>query len=385
MRPLLACFTLLICICGDVAAQDAYPSKPIRFVVAFPQGGRTGSRRGGWFGGGDGARPPGLWHRVLRWMAIALVAGVSINATPVVAQNYPTKPIRFVVAFPPGGGTDILARTIGQKLGERFGQQVIIDNRGGAGGNIGTDIVAKAIPDGYTILMGSVGPLSINASLMGKLPFDPIKDLAPVTLCDATPNVLVLNPAVAANSVKELIALAKSRPGQLIFASSGLGTPAHLAGELFDTLAGVKMVHVPYKGGVVALTDLMAGQVQLMFSTMPPALPHIKAGKLKALAVTSARRSPAAPELPTIAEAALPGFEATTWHGVVVPARTPAAIIAKLNAEIVKILHSRDVRERLSSQGAEPVGDTPEEFAAYIRAETVKWAKVVKESGARAD
>ena len=306
-------------------------------------------------------------------------------ALPVAGQSYPSKPIRFVVAFPPGGGTDIIARTIGTRLGERFGQQVIIDNRPGAGGNIGTDIVAKAPPDGYTILMGSVGPLAINASLMGKLAFDPLRDFAPVTLCDAVPNMLVLNPAVAAGSVKELIAFAKARPGEINYASSGLGTPAQLAGALFNSMAGVKLVHIPYKGGVLALTEVMAGRVQLMFSTMPPALPHVKAGKLKALAVTSVQRSPAMPELPTVAEAALPGFEAITWHGVVAPAGTPGTIVARLNTEIVGILRVPEVKERLAAQGAEAASTTPAQFAAYIRTEAVKWAKVVRESGARAE
>ena len=255
----------------------------------------------------------------------------------------------------------------------------------GAGGNIGTDIVAKSAPDGYTILMGSAGPLAINASLFGKMPFDPIRDLAPVTLAASTPNVIVVHPSLRATTVKELIALAKARPGEINFASSGHGTPAHLAGELFDSMAGVRMVHVPYKGATPALADLLGGQVQLMFSTMPPALPHVRDGKLRALAVTSAKRSPAAPELPTVDEIALPGFEANTWHGVVVPAGTPAAIVARLNREIVAILHLRDVVERLSSQGAEALGSTPEEFAAYIKSETLKWAKVVRDSGAKAE
>jgi tripartite-type tricarboxylate transporter receptor subunit TctC len=217
------------------------------------------------------------------------------------------------------------------------------------------------------------------------MPFDPIRDLAPVTLAASTPNVLVVHPSLRAATIEELIALAKARPGEINFASSGHGTPAHLAGELFNSMAGVKMVHVPYKGAAPALADLLGGQVQLMFSTMPPALPHVKDGKLRALAVTSAKRSPATPELPTVGEIALPGFEANTWHGVVAPAGTPAAIVARLNREIVAILHLPEVVERLSAQGAEPVGSTPEEFAAYIRSETVKWAKVVRESGAKAE
>jgi len=261
----------------------------------------------------------------------------------------------------------------------------VVDNRPGAGGNIGTDMVAKSAPDGYTLLMGSAGPLAINASLFGKMPFDPIKDLAPVALAASTPNVLVVHPALRAATLKELIALAKARPGEINFASSGHGTPAHLAGELFNLMAGVEMVHVPYKGAAPALADLLGGQVQIMFSTMPPALPHVRDGKLRALAVTSAKRSPAAPELPTVDETALPGFEANTWHGVVVPAGTPGAIVARLNREIVAILHLPDVVERFSSQGAEALGSTPEEFAAYIKSETLKWAKVVRDSGAKAE
>lgn len=318
--------------------------------------------------------------------ALSFAAALAILAPHAAAADaYPAKPLRFVVAFPPGGGTDIIARSIAQKLAERIAQQVVVDNRPGAGGNIGTDMVAKSAPDGYTLLMGSAGPLAINASLFGKMPFDPIKDLAPVTLAASTPNVLVVHPSLKAATVNDLIALAKARPGEINFASSGHGTPAHLAGELFNSMAGVKMVHVPYKGAAPALSDLLGGQVQLMFSTMPPALPHVKDGKLRALAVTSAKRSPAAPGLPTVDEIALQGFEANTWHGVVVPARTPSAIVARLNREIVAILHLPDVVERLSGQGAEPVGSTPREFAAYIRAETLKWARVVRESGAKAE
>jgi tripartite-type tricarboxylate transporter receptor subunit TctC len=322
-----------------------------------------------------------------RCAALSLAATLAILAphAAAAADAYPAKPLRFVVAFPPGGGTDIIARSIAQKLAERIAQQVVVDNRPGAGGNIGTDMVAKSAPDGYTLLMGSAGPLAINASLFGKMPFDPIKDLAPVTLAASTPNVLVVHPALRAATLKELIALAKARPGEINFASSGHGTPAHLAGELFNLMAGVKMVHVPYKGAAPALADLLGGQVQIMFSTMPPALPHVRDGKLRALAVTSAKRSPAAPELPTVDETALPGFEANTWHGVVVPAGTPGAIVARLNREIVAILHLPDVVERFSSQGAEALGSTPEEFAAYIRSETLKWAKVVRDSGAKAE
>jgi tripartite-type tricarboxylate transporter receptor subunit TctC len=325
--------------------------------------------------------------RVSLRAAASLSAALALSAphAAAAAEPYPARPVRFVVAFPPGGGTDIIARSIAQKLGERLGQQVLVDNRPGAGGNIGTDIVAKSSPDGYTLLMGSAGPLAINASLFARMPFDPIKDLAPVTLAASTPNVLVVHPSLPAATVRELIALAKARPGEINFASSGHGTPAHLAGELFNSMAGVKLIHVPYKGAAPALADLLGGQVQLMFSTMPPALPHVKDGKLRALAVTSLKRSPAAPDLPTVDEIALPGFEANTWHGVVVPAGTPGAIVARLNREIVAILHLPDVVERLSGQGAEALGSTPEEFAAYIKSESVKWAKVVRDSGAKAE
>ena len=313
-------------------------------------------------------------------LALAVLAGGAEAA-----DTYPSKPIRFVVAFPPGGGTDLVARTIAARLAERLAQQVVVDNRPGAGGNLGTEIVAKSAPDGYTMLMGSVGPLAINASLFARLPFDPLKDLAPVTLAASTPNILVVHPSLPVTNVHELIAFAKARPGAINFASSGQGTPAQLAGELFNSMAGVKMVHVPYKGAAPALADRLGGQVQLMFSTMPPALPHVTAGRLRALAVASLRRSPAAPELPTIDEAALPGFEATTWHGVMVPAGTPDAIVAKLHGDIVAVLRMPDVAERLSSQGAEPIGSTPQAFAAYIRTETAKWAKVIRESGAKAE
>ena len=320
--------------------------------------------------------------KLFEWV---LAASAVMVALPVAAQSYPERPIRLVVPFPPGGGSDITGRVIAQKLGEALGQQIIVDNRGGAGGNIGTDIVAKAVPDGYTICMALSGPFSINGSLLGKLPFDPLKDFALITLAGATPNLLVAHPSVSVQTVKELIALAKASPGRINFASSGLGTPAQLAGELFNTMAGVKLTHVPYKGAAPALTDLLAGQVQLMFSTMPPALPHVKAGKLKAIAVTSAKRSLTTPELPTIAEAGLPGFEAITWYGMAAPAGTPKPIIARLNTEVVRLLQVPEVKERLLATGTEVAGTSPEQFAAYIKSETVKWAKVVKESGARVD
>jgi len=319
---------------------------------------------------------------MLGCMIAMLLAGAALGAQ---AENYPSKPIKMIVPFSVGGTTDILARIIGQELTKAWGQQVIIDNRPGAGGNIGADLVAKSAPDGYTLVMGTVGTHAINASLYKKMPYDTVKDFAPITLVAAVPNVLVVHPAVPAKSVKELIEYAKANPGKLSFASSGNGTSVHLSGELFKAMAGVSMTHIPYKGSAPAIIDLMGGQVQLMFDNMPTALPHVKAGRLRALAVTSAKRSPAMPDLPTIAEAGVAGYEAESWFGVLAPAGTPSAIVTKLNGEIVRILGLPEIKERLLSQGAEPVGNSPEQFAAHITAEMAKWGNVVKASGAQVD
>jgi len=299
------------------------------------------------------------------------------------AQSYPTRPIRLVVPYPPGGPLDIMARAIGQKLTEAWSQPVVVDNRAGAGGNIGADLVAKSPADGYTLLMGAVATHAINPTLYGKVPYDPIRDFAPVALVAQVPNVLVVNPAVPARTVRELIELARAKPGTLNFGSGSTGSTGHLAGELFNTMAGVKMVHIPYKGGAPAMADLLAGQVQLMFDNLANALPNVKAGRLRALAVTTLARSPAVPDLPTVAESGLPGFDLTTWFGLMVPAATPPEIVARLNAEIVRALAARDLRERLEKMGAEvPINNTPEHFAAFIRSEAAKYAKVVKDSGA---
>ncbi len=321
--------------------------------------------------------------------AFAAAAGIAALALAVAAgaqaPAYPTKPVRIVVPFPAGGATDILARAVAQKLTENWGQTFVVDNRPGAGGNIGSELVAKAAPDGYTLEMGTVGTHAINASLYAKMPYDHVKDFAPVILVAGVPNVLVVNPAVPANSVQELIAYAKANPGKLNFASSGSGTSIHLSGELFKVMAGVQMTHIPYKGSAPALADLLGGQVQLMFDNLPPSLPQIKAGKLRALAVTSTARAPALPDTPTIAESGLPGFEASSWFGLLAPAGTPPAIIAKLNAEIAKWLATPEAREQLAAIGANIAAGTPEDFARHIQAETAKWAKVVKESGAKVD
>jgi tripartite-type tricarboxylate transporter receptor subunit TctC len=320
----------------------------------------------------------------MRRIAGALFIAVAFSGGAT-AQSWPEKPVRLVVGFTPGGPSDILARALGQKLAESWGQQVVIENRPGAGGNIAAELVAKSAGDGYTWLLGNNSILATNQSLYARLAYDPVKDFAPVALVAIQPNILVVNPGVKAVSVKELIALAKAKPGELNYASSGSGAAAHLAGELFKAMAGVEMVHVPYKGAQPALTDVIAGQAQLMFATSASVIPYIKAGRLRALAVTTAQRSATVPELPTVSEAGVPGFEAITWHGVVVPVATPRPLIERQNADIVRVLRMRDLRERLESLGAELAPGTPQDFAEYIAREIPKWAKVVKDSGARAE
>jgi len=320
-------------------------------------------------------------------LAVFAAAIVALVAPLASAQpgTYPAKPIRLVVPFPPAGTTDILARAVAQKLSETWGQQVVVDNHPGAGGNIGSDIVAKASPDGYTLLMGTVGTHAINPSLYAKMPYDHVKDFVPVILVAGVPNVLVVNPSLPVKSVQELIAYGKANPGKLNYASSGNGTSIHLSGELFKTMTGVEMTHVPYKGSSPALTDLMGGQVQLMFDNLPSSLSFIKAGKLRALAVTSAERSAALPDVPTLAESGLPGFEASSWFGVLAPAGTPKPIVDKINGAVVAWLATPEAKEKLSSQGAIAAGGPPDAFAKHIAVETAKWAKVVKASGAHVD
>jgi tripartite-type tricarboxylate transporter receptor subunit TctC len=290
-----------------------------------------------------------------------------------------------VVGFTPGGPSDILARALGQKLAERFGQPVVIENRPGAGGNLAAEAVAKSAPDGHTWLLGNNSILATNQSLYRSLPYDPVKDFAPVALVAIQPNILVVHPSLPAFSVSQLISHLKNNPGKVNYASSGSGAAAHLAGELFKAMAGVDIVHVPYKGAQPALTDVIAGQVQMMFATSASVIPYVKAGRLRALAVTTAQRSASVPDLPTVAEAGVPGFEATTWHGVVVPAATPAGLVEALNRKINSALEEKDLKDRLNSLGAEIATGTPKEFADYIAREIPKWARVVRDSGARAE
>jgi tripartite-type tricarboxylate transporter receptor subunit TctC len=314
-----------------------------------------------------------------QWAVLIISACALMAASGVHAQTWPAKPVRFISPFAPGGGADITSRVIAQKLAETLGQQVLVDNRGGAGGMIGVDLGAKAPPDGYTMVLGTIGPIAINPSLYARMPYDPVKDLVPVTLAADALNVLVVHPALPVKNVKELIALGKARPNELFFGSSGPGATDHLAGELFNMLTGTKMVHVPYKGGAPAMLDLMSGNVQIIFSTVSTAIGQIKSGRIRALGMTGTKRFVLMPELPTIAQAGVPGFAVNNWYGVFVPAGTPKEIVARLNADIVRILQLPDAKQRLLESGIEATPSTPEQFAAYIQSETKKWAKVVKD------
>ena len=313
-------------------------------------------------------------------LIVAMCAMLASSAAQ--AQNYPSKPIRFIVPFPPGGGNDIVGRIVAQKLAEGFALTVVVDNRGGAGGTVGTEMAAKAPADGYTLLINNIS-LAVNATLFQKLPYDTLKDLAPVTLVGRQPNILVVHPSVPAKSMRELLALARAKPRQINYGSGGIGTASHLATELLKLMAKIDMVHVPYKGLGPALIDLMGGQIQVIISTMASALPQVRAGKLRPLAVTTAKRSDFFPQVPTMSEAGVRGYEFNTWYGLLVPAGTPQPIIDRLNKEMAKALDSAAVREQFASQGLEAEHTSPEEFGAYLKSEVEKWAKVVKASGAK--
>jgi tripartite-type tricarboxylate transporter receptor subunit TctC len=316
-------------------------------------------------------------------LAAALGAAAATASSTYAAEpaRYPSRPIRLIVPQSPGGPSDIIARLTAQKLGENLGQIVVADNRAGAAGNVGCEIAARAAPDGYTLLLGPPGCLTINPSLYGKLAFDPQRDFEPITQIESGPQMLVVHPSVAAHSVKELVALAKAKPNAFNFASGGAGTPNHLAGELFRNAAGLQIVHVPYKGTGPALTALVSGQVQMMIASLAPALPHVKSGRLRGLAVSSRERSRILPEMPTIAESGYPGFEMVSWHSILAPARTPAPIITRLHGELVKVLGQPDVKERFAGMGLDTVGSTPQALAQHIRSETARFAKVIAAAG----
>ena len=316
---------------------------------------------------------------------LALPLVLLVDPTPAHAQAFPNKPVRLVVPFPPGGPLDTVGRALAQKLTEAWGQSVIVDNRPGAGGNIGADLVAKAAPDGYTVVMGALSTHAVNPSLYAKMPYDAVKDFAPITLVAITPNVLVVNPSLPVNSVRELVAYAKANPGKLAFGSGSNGSAGHLAGELFKADTGTDLLHVPFKGAAPAMQALLSGDIQMMFDNLASASAQVKAGKLKALAVTTARRSPLAPDLPTMAESGVPGFDISTWFGLLAPAGTPPEIVGRWNTEVGRILRTPEMRERLTAMGAEPAPDTPAEFAQFIASEAAKYARIVKVSGAKPD
>ena len=314
-------------------------------------------------------------------LSLAMAVAAALCAGAAAAQTYPTKPIRFIIPFTPGGNTDVLGRLLGQKLTETWGQQVVIDNRAGAGGTVGVDQASKAPADGYTIVMGTFGSVLVANSLYKKLDYDPLRDLAPVVLVSTPPGLLVTHPQVPVKTVQELIAYARSSPGKLNYASSGSGTWNHLFGELFNAMAQAKIVHVPYKGASPAVTDLLGGQVQMMFAPFPPALPQIKSGRLRALAVSSEKRSGLLPEIPTVAESGLPAYAAEGWFAVLAPVKTPPAMIGQLNRQLNRALQQPEVRAALAADGAEPAGGTPEELAQSIRDGSAKWGKLIRELG----
>jgi len=326
----------------------------------------------------------GVWFKVIlprsSFILCCIIAGGAAMAQP-----YPVKPVRLVLPYPPGGGSDTIARPLAQKMTESLGQQVVVENRGGANGNIAMEYVARSAPDGYTFVFCLNAQLAINPGLYRKLPYDPVRDYAPISLFGSGVYMLVVHPSLPVNNVKELVALAKSRPGQIAYSSSGNGSGGHLAAELFNSMAGIRMLHVPYKGGGPALMDLIAGQVQVLYSTQLAGWPHVQSGRIRALAVTAAKRPSSLPDLPTVAEAGIPGYEAVPWYGVLAPAGTPREIVTRLNHEIVRALKQPDFRGFLVKNGVEPTGGSPDELAHYINSDLVKWAKVIKSAGVHID
>ena len=323
----------------------------------------------------------GLWRRI----ALALVLAGSCCASSSLADDYPSRSVRLIVPYAPGGGADTVARLVARRVSDTIGQTVVIENRGGAGAIIGTEMVAKAEPDGYTLLLGQSGPISINPAVYKDLRYDPIRDFSPITMTTAYPYILAVNAKLPVKSLQEFVALAKSKPGALNYGTTGIGAANHLVTELFSSKAGLKMTHIPYRGTALAVADLVAGQVTMVFGDPVSVLPHMNAGTLRALAVTSPQRSPVAPQVPTMAEGGFPDVEAVAWHGIFAPARTPTAIIDKLHAEIVRALQNPDIKELLSKQAMQPVGDTPQEFAAFMRREHEKWSRVISAANIRVE
>ena len=382
MKRFVFVFVALLATAGSVWAQQ-YPVKPIRFVAPFARGGGPGSRRGGWCWGGDGTRPPGLWHCIQRACATALVVVASFFVSTSFAQGYPSKPIRFVAPFAPGGGTDFIGRVAAQKLTEAVKQQVIVENRPGAGGTLGAEIGAKAAPDGYTFTV-IAGSYAVNPSIY-KLAFDPVNDITPVIQLSQGPLLVVVHPSLPIKNIKELIALAKSKPGGLSYATSGQGSIVHLSTELFLFMAGVKAVHIPYKGTGPAITDTISGQTQFLWGSIAAVLPQVSNGRLRAIAVTTAKRAPALPDIPTIAEAGVKGYDVILWHGLIGPKGLPRPIVDRVNGELNKALKAKDMEEKLAADGVASAGGTPEEFGATIKRDIDTWRKVVQMAGVKVE
>jgi tripartite-type tricarboxylate transporter receptor subunit TctC len=318
-----------------------------------------------------------------RYVLVVLPMLLIVEFTSAAETGYPNRPVRLIAPFSPGGGVDIVARLLSQKLGEKWGQQIVVDNRTGATGIIGTELAARAAPDGYTLLMGNAATHAVNVSLYSKLPYDAVKDFVPVSLVGRVPEMLVVHPSLPVTSVKELVALAAVKPGELTFGSAGAGSPPHLAGELFQSLGKVRFVHIPYKGSAPALTDLLGGQINMYFSNILSAVPYVKTNRLRGIGVTSAIRSVVMPEIPTIAESGLPGYVDYNWYGVLAPKNTPKSIVNKLHTDIVRVVRTKDIEDRLTKDGAEVIANTPEEFAAFIAEEIKKYAQIIKQSGLR--
>lgn len=326
-----------------------------------------------------GACRASAWAAGILWPALLAPANPAASA-----DGYPVRPIRLIVPFPPGGGNDLVGRVTARHLGDQLGQQVVVDNRGGAGGVIGAELAARALPDGYTLLLGGTASLSINPGLGKKLPYDAVTDFVAVVLVGTTPNLVVTHPSLPVTGIRDLIALAKARPGRLNFSSAGIGTTPHLAGALFNAMAGVELVHVPYKGSGPAITDLLAGQVKINFSSIAGSLPFVREGRLRGLAVTGPGRSGVVPEIPTVSESGLPGYEVGNWYGILAPATTPGSIVARINGATNRALTAVDLRKRFLELAADPLGGTPEQFAAYTRSERVKWARAIQAADIRA-
>ena len=366
-------------------ARNGFPDKAIRIIAPFAAGGRTGSRHMFRFGGGYRPRPPGLWRRVLRSLIGSACALALSSATLAVAQTFPTKPIRIIVPFAAGGPTDTHSRWAGQQINAALGQPVVVDNRGGAGGIIGTELAAKSAPDGYTLLGGNPGPLTIAPSIRKQLPYDPLKDFVPITLIAKSQSCICTHPSMPAKTVKEFVALAKSKPGRINYATPGVGTVGHFGVEYLAYMTGIKMNMVPYKGAAPYVIDLIAGQIDMAFVQVAQAAPHVKAGKLKALGTTGLQRSPLLPDVPTADEQGVKGFSSYNWNGILAPAGTPKAIVDRIHAVLSKPLHTPETREHLQAQGFDVAGDGPAEFAAFMKAETERWAKVGKAAGIKAE